>query len=138
MSIPREPTYEPFAESHLGGVVALCGELSWPSYRDPATALAAFSAPGAVTWVARRGCEVIGLAHLLTDGLVQSHLSLVGVLPAHRRQGIARVLVREAFRAGGGKWLDLVSEPSSENFYRSFLNQERVGFRIYPDEPASS
>lgn len=136
MSRSDEVNYEPFRESHLEGVVALCSELSWPSYADRATARAAFSAPGAVTWVARCGDEVVGLAHLLTNGLVHAHLSLVGVLPAHRRRGIARVLVREAFRAGGGKWLDLVSEPGSEDFYRSFPNQERIGFRIYPDEPA--
>jgi ribosomal protein S18 acetylase RimI-like enzyme len=137
MSRPEDVAYEPFLESHLEGAVALCRELSWPSYSDPTTALGAFSASGAVTWIARRGADVVGLAHLLTDGYIHSHLSLVGVLPAHRRQGIARVLVREAFRAGGGKWLDLVSEPGSEPFYRSFVNQERIGFRVYPDVPAA-
>ena len=138
MSRSAEIAYEPFLESHLEGAVALCRELSWQSYSDSATALGAFSAPGAVTWVAQRGTDVVGLAHLLTDGFIQAHLSLVGVLPAYRRQGVARVLVREAFRAGGGKWLDLVSEPGSEQFYRSFVNQERIGFRLYPGEPAAS
>ena len=133
MSRAEEVHYERFQEQHLDGVVALCRELSWPSYLDPETALGAFSAPGAVTWLARCDATIVGLAHLLTDGHVQSHLSLVGVLAKYRRQGIARVLVREAFRAGGGKWLDLVSEPGSEGFYRSFVNQERFGFRIYPD-----
>lgn len=138
MAGSEELVYESFLEPHLEGVVALCRELSWPSYEDPATALAALSAPGAVTWVARRGgpvVEVVGLAHLLTDRHVQAHLSLVGVLPAYRRRGVARVLVREAFRAAGSKWLDLVSEPGSEEFYRSFVNQQRIGFRLYPDDP---
>jgi ribosomal protein S18 acetylase RimI-like enzyme len=128
--------YEPFAEAHLDGVVALCQELSWPSYADEAHALQAFSAPGAITWVAVCGTEIVGLAHLLTDGRVQAHLSLVGVLPGHRRRGLARRLVGEAFRISRAKWLDLVSEPGSEEFYRSFLHHERVGFRIYPYEPA--
>ena len=75
---------------------------------------------------------MIGMAHLLTNGRVHSHLSLVGVLPDRRRQGVARELVTRAFRAGGGKWLDLNSEPGSEDFYRSFPNQEFAGFRIYP------
>lgn len=137
MSRSDEVRYEPFLESHLEGVVALCRELSWQSYSDSATTLGAFSAPGAVTWVARCGVDVVGLAHLLADGHVQAHLSLVGVLPAYRRQGVARLLVRKAFRAGGGKWLDLVSEPGSEEFYRSFVNEQRVGFRLYPgDAPA--
>ena len=99
------------------------------------TALRVLSAPGAVTWVARHGETVVGLAHLLTDGLIQAHLSLVGVLPAYRRQGVARNLLREVFRAGGSKWLDLQAELGSEDFYRSFRHQESVGFRIYPDEP---
>jgi ribosomal protein S18 acetylase RimI-like enzyme len=99
---------------------------------DPSTASAAFSAPGAVTWVAMRGGEVIGLAHLLNNGIVHAHLSLVGVLPSYRREGVARKLVSEAFRAGGGKWLDLCAEPGSEQFHRSFPHQERSGFRIYP------
>lgn len=137
MSRSKEVVYEPFEHAHLGGVVALCRELSWPSYADPAVALGAFSAPGAVTWIARRGTAVVGLAHLLTNGHVHAHLSLVGVRSADRRLGIAQALVREAFRAGGGKWIDLVSEPGSEPFYRSFLNQQGVGFRIYPSDPGT-
>ena len=44
---------------------------------------------------------VAGLAHLLTDGIVQAHLSLAGVLPAYRRRGIARRLLVEAFAVSG-------------------------------------
>ena len=124
--------YEPFGPAHLEGVVSLCRELDWPSYTDRSIARAALSAPGAVTLVASSGGEVVGLAHLLTNGLVHAHLSLVGVHPGWRRRGIARELVTRAFRSGGGKWLDLCSEPGSEEFYRSFLHQESSGFRIYP------
>ncbi len=127
--------YESFGPLHLDGVVSLCRELDWPSYADRSIASAALSAPGAVTWVAVSAGEVIGLAHLLTNGLVHAHLSLVGVLPGRRRQGVGRELVTRAFRSGGGKWLDLCSEPGSEHFYRSFLHQESSGFRIYPGEP---
>jgi ribosomal protein S18 acetylase RimI-like enzyme len=129
----REVTYEPFGQAHLASTVELCRALSWPSYLDPKIAMGAFTAPGAVTCVALAGTDVVGLAHLLTDCHVQVHLSLVGVLPAYRRQGIARVLIRDAYRAGGSKWLDLVSEAGSEDFYRSFLNQEGIGFRLYPE-----
>jgi ribosomal protein S18 acetylase RimI-like enzyme len=129
-------TYEPFEEGHLGSTIVLCRELSWPSYADPSNALRAFSAPGAVTWVAVSGTAVVGLAHLLTDGLIQAHLSLIGVLPDYRRKGLARRLIGEAFGASGAKWLDLAAEPGSEGFYRSFVHTEWIGFRIYPGEPA--
>ncbi len=129
--------YEAFDETHLDSALGLCRELSWESYSDPSTTMSALSAPGAVTWVALDGETVVGLAHLLADGLIQAHLSLVGVLPEYRRQGIARTLLIQAFRAAGGKWLDLSADPGSEQFYRSFAHKERIGFRIYPGEPAA-
>src|SRR5262245_29971684 len=113
--------YEVFdCASHLHGAVELCEKLGWPSYAEPSVAAAAFIAPGSTTLVALRNDEVVGLVHLLSNGVVHSHLSLIGVLPAYRRRGIARHLVREAFRRGGGKWLDLYAEAGSEEFYRSF------------------
>lgn len=136
MAIAAEVEYEPFEPAHLEGCVACARALDWPSYADPSAALAAFSAPGSITWVALHDGEVVGLAHLLTNGVVHSHLSLVGVLPRYRRGGIARSLIAEAFQRAGAKWLDLWSDPEAEDFYRSFRHQERVGFRIYPDEPA--
>jgi ribosomal protein S18 acetylase RimI-like enzyme len=124
---------ERFSSTHLDGCVACARELDWPSYAAPATALAAFSAPGSVTWVARAGDDVVGLAHLLTNGAVHAHLSLVGVLPGYRRRGVAKSLIRAAFARTGAKWLDLGSDPGAEDFYRSFPHHEQVGFRIYPD-----
>ena len=129
--------YEAFEPSHLAGAVALCKELGWPSYSDPAIARVAFCAPGAVTWIASRKGEVVGLVHLLSNGVVHAHLSLVGVLPNHRRNGVARHLVTSAFRCAGAKWLDLCAETGSEQFYRSFQHREGSGFRIYPGEPAA-
>ena len=123
-----------FEPRHVDRVVSLAFSLDWPSYTNPSTVRTAFSAPGAITWVATDQDEVIGLAHLLTDGVVQSHLSLVGVLPGHRRQGVARRLIAAAFREAGSKWIDLCSEPGAEDFYRSFRHSERTGFRIYPAE----
>jgi ribosomal protein S18 acetylase RimI-like enzyme len=129
----REPVdYARFRREHLNGVVACAKTLEWPSYADTSTALAAFTAPGAVSWVALDGQRVIGLSHLLTNGVVHAHLSLVGVLPEHRRRGIARRLIAEAFAQSGAKWLDLCSEPGSEGFYRSFRHESAAGFRLYP------
>lgn len=135
MTVSGGVDFEAFDPRHLEGCVACARDLDWPSYADPAVALAAFSAPGSVTWVALHDGKVVGLAHLLTNGVVHSHLSLVGVLPDYRRSGVARRLIRGAFEQAGAKWLDLWSDPEAEGFYRSFPHQERVGFRIYPGEP---
>ena len=135
MTIADRVRFEPFEPGHLEGVVACARVLDWPSYSDPATALAAFSAPGAVTWVATHEGRVVGLAHLLTNGAVHAHLSLVGVLPEYRRKKVAQRLIVSSFQQAGAKWLDLWAEPGSEDFYRSFRHEEQVGFRIYP-EPA--
>ncbi|MEN8162242.1 MAG: GNAT family N-acetyltransferase [Myxococcota bacterium] len=130
--MPEPFQYRRFDPAHLDGAVSVARALDWPSYAEPEAALAAFTAPGAVTWVATDEGNVIGLAHLLTNGVVHSHLSLVGVLPDYRRRGIARRLVAAAFEAGGGKWLDLCAEAGSEDFYRSFHHQTLQGFRIHP------
>ena len=127
-----------FDASHLEGVLALCRTLGWPSYAgDRQRTREALAAPGAVTRVALDGDDVVGLVHVLGNGHVRAHLSLVGVLPGVRRQGIGRRLVTEAFAASGCRWLDLVADPGSEPFYRSFLHQERTGFRIHPGDPPS-
>jgi ribosomal protein S18 acetylase RimI-like enzyme len=130
--------YEVFEpSSHLAGAVALCEKLGWPSYADPPVARVAFTAPGVTTCVATCSGELVGLVHLLSNGVVHAHLSLIGVLPAYRRRGVARHLVVTAFRRGGGKWLDLCAEPGSEEFYRSFQHRPSSGFRIYPVDPAA-
>jgi GNAT superfamily N-acetyltransferase len=136
-SVGEEIVYEAFEPTHGEAVAAFSRELDWPSYTDPANARRALQAPGALTWVARCDGAVVGLAHLLTDGMVQAHLSLVGVVPAFRRRGIARVLIQRVFERSGAKWLDLAAAAGSEPFYRSFLFQECTGFRIYPNAEAT-
>lgn len=127
--------YKPYARNHTPGVVKLCQALDWPSYaEDSSVTHRALSSPGSTTVVALEGERVVALAQVLSDGVVQAHLSLVGVLPSHRRAGIAHALIVEAFRHAGGKWLDLVSEAGAEPFYRSFVHAERPGFRLYPAE----
>jgi ribosomal protein S18 acetylase RimI-like enzyme len=128
-------SYETFSEARVRGVVSLCSSLEWPSYSDRQTVSQAFTASGAISWVALDGDEVVGLAHLLTNGVVHAHLSLVGVRETHRRRGIARQLIGEAFRVSGAKWIDLGAESGSEEFYRSFVHAEGRAFRIYPFEP---
>ena len=124
--------YIRFDPALLDGAVSLCRALGWPSYSQPEVAQRCFTAPGAVTWCASDDRVVVGIAHLLSNGAVHAHLSLVGVDAAHRRKGIARELVVRAFRESGAKWLDLTADAGSEPFYRSFAHQEMPGFRIDP------
>jgi ribosomal protein S18 acetylase RimI-like enzyme len=135
MSIADRIDFEPFEPRHVAGAARLAHELDWPSYADPEIARAAFSAPGSITWVAMLDEKLIGLAHLLTNGVVHAHLSLVGVHLEHRRMGVAKRLIEEAFAESGAKWLDLWAEHEAEDFYRSFRHSEHVGFRIYPRKP---
>src|SRR5262245_37596871 len=99
--------------SHLAGVIALCETLGWPSYADPVAARAAFSAPGAITWVALVSGDVVGLVHMLSNGAVHAHLSLIGVHPDYRRSGIARHLVTTGFPGACAKGLGVWAEHGS-------------------------
>jgi len=74
---------------------------------------------------------VVGFAQVLSDGVVQGYLAQVAVLERFRRRGIARRLVDAAFEASGARRLDLLSD-DAQDFYRSFANKDKPGFRIYP------
>ena len=109
----------------------MCRELEWPSYADPSVAARGCAAPGVKAFVAVADGDVIGFAQVLTDGVVQAYLALVGVLEPWRRQGIAKRLVVRAFEASGAQRLDLLTD-DAQGFYRSFDYKEKSGFRIYP------
>lgn len=126
--------YEPIARLRLAGVIDLCKAEGWASYtEDVETTWKALVAPGVITIVAVEGEDVLGVAQMLTDGHIQAHLSLILVGPAHRRKGIAKRLVEEAFARSGAKRLDLVTD-SADEFYRSFKHHEWSGYRIYPGQ----
>lgn len=120
-----------FGHEHAAGVSDVCKVLKWPSYVDSEVASRAFSAPGVSTIVAIVGDQVVGFAEVFSDGIVHGHLALVGVLPAFRRQGIAKSVVREAFAISGAQRLDLVTD-GADDFYASFAHQQMSGYRIYP------
>ena len=117
----------------LDGIIRLCESEGWPSYtEDRELTWRALTAPGVYTVVAVETDEVVGFAHLQSDGVIQAHLSLLAVASHRRRQGIGRRLVEEAFARGGGKRVDLLSE-GSDAFYRSFSHRQLPGFRLYPE-----
>lgn len=75
---------------------------------------------------------MLGFAQLFSDGELQAFLALLAVDRARRGAGIGRSLVSEALRLAGGARIDLLSEPESLGFYRSFPHVESPGIRLYP------
>jgi ribosomal protein S18 acetylase RimI-like enzyme len=126
--------YEKFDRAHLDGVIRLCEAEGWSSYTEDAqTTWRALTAPGSHTVVAVESDEVVGVVQLQTDGVIQAHLSLLCVAKAHRRRGIGRALVEQAFARCGAKRIDLVAMEGADVFYRSFHHKQGVGYRLYPE-----
>ncbi|MHC4777547.1 MAG: GNAT family N-acetyltransferase [Planctomycetota bacterium] len=125
--------YVTVEREHIASVMSLCGTEGYESYStDADLTWRALSAPGVTSLAAMDGETVLGFVQMLSDGLVQAHLSMVLVDRSHRRRGIGRALVEKAFARAGGKRVDLLTD-GAESFYRSFKNQDHwTGFRIYP------
>ena len=124
--------YHPVSREHIPGIMRLCAAESWPSYtEDERTTWQALTAPGSITFVAVIDGDVAGFAQLQTDGAVQAHLTTIAVDQKHRREGIGRGLIEEAFAGSGAKRIDLICE-GPEAFYESFAHRRLPGFRIYP------
>ena len=125
--------YEPISRESLPGVIALLKVERWESYtKDPELTWKALRAPGVCTVVARDASRIVGFVQMLGDGYVANFLSLILVDRDYRRRGVARALVREAFKRAGGQRVDLVTD-SADEFYRSFQHREFHGYRIYPE-----
>jgi ribosomal protein S18 acetylase RimI-like enzyme len=126
-------SYLPIVREHLDGVLRLCEVEGFPSYTaDRARTWAALTAPGVCTMVAVSTAGVVGFAQMQSDGVIQAHLSMIVVDRAHRRGGIGRQLVQEAFRRCGGQWVDLLSTEGADGFYQSFEHKQFPGYRLHP------
>jgi ribosomal protein S18 acetylase RimI-like enzyme len=121
-----------FAPDHFAGVLELCEQEGWTTItHDPDRALRSLTGPGVQTHVALTDDrQVVGFAQALSDGAIQAYLSRLLVAESHRRQGIGRALLVESLRASGAERLDLLADPRSEHFYRSFAHMACVGYRI--------
>ena len=75
---------------------------------------------------------MVGWAQALGDGVLQSHLSFVAVHPAHRRRGIARLLVVATFQATAHRADGPDHRLAAEGFYARFEHKTMSGFRLYP------
>jgi len=121
-----------FHPNDLPDVLRLCAQENWPSFvSDPARAARALQAPGVTTIVATENDVVVGFAHLMSDGEIQAHFSLLAVARDHRRKGIGRAMIERALAEAGGDRFDLVTD-SAEEFYAALPHRRMAGFRIYP------
>lgn len=131
--------YTRFARSHLDGVIRLCRAQGWSSFpADPARAKRVLTAPGVTTVVAVDQQEVVGFAELFSDGEIQAYLATMAVEESRRGRGIGRALISEGLRLAGGERLDLLSEDSALDFYRTLPHRAKHGFRLYPFYEAGS
>ena len=121
----------PFEDGDAAGIARLSTLVQWPSLTDPDVVRRVCTAPGASAYVARTDDALVGWAHALGDGVLQSHLSFVAVRPDHRRRGIARLLVMATFQATGTKRMDLITD-SAQSFYEGFEHKRMTGYRLYP------
>ena len=119
------------ADADAVRIARLSTTVQWPSLTDPEVVRRVCTAPGAAAYVAVEGDTLVGWAQALGDGVLQAHLSFVAVHPAHRRRGIARLLVVATFQATRTKRMDLITD-SADGFYESFAHKRMSGFRIYP------
>jgi ribosomal protein S18 acetylase RimI-like enzyme len=121
----------PFEDGDAQGIARLASAVQWPSLTDADVVRRVCTAPGSVAYVAVADGTVVGWAQALGDGVLQSHLSFLAVLPEHRRRGIARLLTVATFQATGTVRMDLITD-DAEAFYETFEHRRMNGFRLYP------
>jgi GNAT superfamily N-acetyltransferase len=127
-----------FEPHYIDGVLRLTTAEGWPTLAaDRDRAVRVLTAPGAVAVIASEGEEVVGFARALTDGEWIACLTDMVVDARFRRRGVGRALIAEIFVRSHAERMDLLAEPGSEDFYRSFPNQLWTGFRLYPVAPTS-
>lgn len=82
--------------------------------------------------LAREGDRIVGMGRAISDGVSDAYIQDVVVLPAYRRRGIGRELVRRLTvycverRIG---WVGLVAEPGTRAFYESLGYGALEGFQ---------
>lgn len=122
----------PIEKKDLQYVLDLTDSEGWPSYvKNPERAWRVLTAPGVISLVAVLNETIVGFVQMQSDGAIQAHLSNILVEKAHRRQGIGKKLVEEAFKISGAERIDLITQDAPE-FYRSFAHYEWHGFRLHP------
>lgn len=76
--------------------------------------------------------KIVAMGRVISDGASDAYIQDVVVLPAHRRQGIGRELIRRLTRYCVERnigWIGLVAEPGTRAFYESLGYRVQEGYR---------
>ena len=124
-----EPSIEPFARTHLDGLLTLVAAEGWDEYTaDVERTRRALIAPGVTTLVAIVGGRVVGATQLQSDGLIQAHVSMLLIDREWRGRGLGSRLLREGLERAGGLWLDVRTR--TEGYYERLGASRSLGFRL--------
>lgn len=127
--MPPSAKIVPLAHDHLPGAINLFAAEDWSYAEDEQRTWRALTAPGSLTLVAlSHEQEVIGIAQVLSDGEVQAFLAIVLIARAHRRQGVARLLINEARARTRCLRLDVIS--CADPLYEQLGFARVSGFRL--------
>jgi hypothetical protein len=107
-----ESSIEPFARAHLDGLIALIAAEGWTEYTEDAErTYRALSARGVTTLVALADQRVVGAIQVQSDGVIQSHVSMLLIDREWRGRRLCSRLLREGLERAGGLWLDIRTGP---------------------------
>jgi len=70
--------------------------------------------------------KTIGMGRVLSDGVSDAYIQDLVVLPAYRKKGIGKKLVKKLTdycKSKNIRWIALIAEPNQEGFY------ENIGFK---------
>jgi len=79
--------------------------------------------------IARDNDKIIGMGRSISDGVSDSYIQDVTVLPENRQQGIGGLIINflvDYLHSHGIEWIGLISEPGYESFY------QKQGFGAMP------
>jgi ribosomal protein S18 acetylase RimI-like enzyme len=128
-----EPSIEPFARTHLDGLITLVAAEGWDEYTaNVERTRRALIAPGVTTLVAIVGGRVVGATQLQSDGLIQAHVSMLLIDREWRGRGLGSRLLREGLERAGGLWLDVRTR--TEGYYERLGASRSLGFRLTRDD----
>jgi ribosomal protein S18 acetylase RimI-like enzyme len=74
-----------------------------------------------VVAIDRGSGRAIGMGRAISDGVSDAYIQDLAVLPGFRGRGIGRAILRrvlEALREGGIRWIALIAERGTGDFYR--------------------
>jgi len=124
-----EASIEPFARTHLDGLIALVVAEGWTEYADRVErAYRALTAPGVTTLVASVDGRVAGAIQVQSDGLIQAHVSMLLIGRHARGLGLGAKLLREGLKRAGGLQLDIRTR--TEGYYERLGASRSLGFRL--------